>query len=341
MLSLILAPIFVFAVIVIIHESGHFLLAKATGMKVDEFAVGFGPKICSCRKGETEYSLRLIPLGGYNKIAGMGEDENTDERAFSQKPVWARLIVILAGSIFNVLLAFFIFVGIFAVNGVYSFNHEPMVGSTIEGSSAHDAGLAAGDKIISINGEKVEKWEDISRLTSDKIGRVLLLTYERNKEIATVTVIPQDNGQGRAIVGITPKLTETPVSFPDALVMGFDRCVFIMEQIYEGMAGLVRGEGTGDVAGPIGVARMAGMVADSGMVSLLAFIALLSLNLGFLNLLPIPLLDGGVFWLTVMEGIYGKALPHRALIVIQSVGIVFLLVLFLLAMKNDITAIYK
>lgn len=341
MLNSIVAPILVFAIIVIVHESGHFFLAKATGMKVDEFAVGFGPKVWSVKKGETEYSLRAIPLGGYNKIAGMSEEGADSERAFSRKPVWARLLVVLAGSVFNILLAFFIFAGIFAIHGVYTFQHAPVVGSTLEGSSARDAGLAEGDIIISINGDAIEKWEDIGRLTTDKAGRVLSVTFERNKEIHRVTVIPQDNGSGKAIMGITPQLERESVPFHRAIVMGFDRCVFIMEQIGEGIIGLVHGKGTTDVAGPIGVARMAGVVADSGAVSLLAFIALLSLNLGFLNLLPIPLLDGGLFWLTVLEGIYGKSLPSKALFIIQSIGVTFLLGLFLLAMMNDITAIYK
>ena len=134
MLNTILAPIFVFAVIVIVHEGGHFIMAKLTGMKVEEFAVGFGPKILSRKRGETVYSLRWIPLGGYNKIAGMSTDENEDPRAFSNRPVWARLLVILAGSFFNILLAFFIFMSIFLVNGLYTFKDEPVVGSVLENS---------------------------------------------------------------------------------------------------------------------------------------------------------------------------------------------------------------
>ena len=178
MLNAIIAPVIVFAIIVIVHEGGHFFMAKLTGMKVDEFAVGFGPKIVSFRKGETLYSLRAIPLGGYNKIAGMNRDDLDDPRAFRQRPTWAKLLVIAGGALFNILLAFFIFTAIFSVNGIHTFKDIPVAGSVLEESSAASAGIKAGDKIISINGEKVERWEDIGRIVSDKAGRVLSVVID-------------------------------------------------------------------------------------------------------------------------------------------------------------------
>lgn len=178
MLNAIIAPVIVFAIIVIVHEGGHFFMAKLTGMKVDEFAVGFGPKIVSFRKGETLYSLRAIPLGGYNKIAGMNRDDLDDPRAFRQRPTWAKLLVIAGGALFNILLAFFIFTAIFFINGIHTFKDIPVAGSVLEESSAARAGIKAGDKIISINGEKVERWEDIGRIVSDKAGRVLSVVID-------------------------------------------------------------------------------------------------------------------------------------------------------------------
>ena len=163
MLNAIIAPVIVFAIIVIVHEGGHFFMAKLTGMKVDEFAVGFGPKIVSFRKGETLYSLRAIPLGGYNKIAGMNRDDLDDPRAFRQSPTGAKQKPTktkqqekAGGALFNILLAFFIFTAIFFINGIHSFKDIPVAGSVLEESSAARAGIKAGDKIISINGEKVE-----------------------------------------------------------------------------------------------------------------------------------------------------------------------------------------
>ena len=178
MLNAIIAPVIVFAIIVIVHEGGHFFMAKLTGMKVDEFAVGFGPKIVSFRKGETLYSLRAIPLGGYNKIAGMNRDDLDDPRAFRQRPTWAKLLVIAGGALFNILLAFFIFTAIFFINGIHTFKDIPVAGSVLEESSAARAGIKAGDKIISINEEKVERWEDIGRIVSDKAGRVLSVVID-------------------------------------------------------------------------------------------------------------------------------------------------------------------
>lgn len=340
MLNTILAPILVFAIVVIVHEGGHFLMAKLTGMKVDEFAVGFGPKIASFTKGETLYSLRLIPLGGYNKIAGMNRGESEDPRAFCQRPTWAKLLVIVGGALFNILLAFFIFTAIFSIDGIRTFKDLPQVGSVLAESSAAHAGVAAGDRIISIDGNKVEKWSDIAALVSDKSGRVLSVVLESNGDKKMVTIIPQDNGAGRAIMGITPYMEKEDVSFVRATSLGAERCVYLLKTMVSGLADIFTGTKAG-VAGPIGVARMAGTVADSGIMALFAFIALLSLNLGLLNLLPIPLLDGGHLILILIEGISGKELPERALYYIQAVGITIIGCIFLFAMFNDLTSLMK
>ena len=340
MLNTILAPVFVFAIIVIVHEGGHFIMAKLTGMKVEEFAVGFGPKIFSKKRGETLYSLRCIPLGGYNKIAGMAPGENEDPRAFSNRPVWARLLVISAGSVFNILLAFFIFMSIFSINGLYTFKDEPVVGSVLENSSAYHAGIVKGDTIRTINGHKIIKWSDIGPCVSDRAGRVLTVEIESAGQMKKVTVIPQDNGEGRAVMGITPHMDRNNVSFIEAVRLSYDRCAFILAQIIGGLQQIFTGT-SGDVAGPIGVARMAGTVAEAGITALFTFIALLSLNLGFLNLLPVPLLDGGLFLLTLLEAVYGKKLPEKSLYYIQALGVTVIAFLFLLAMFNDISSIFK
>ena len=249
MLNAIIAPVIVFAIIVIVHEGGHFFMAKLTGMKVDEFAVGFGPKIVSFRKGETLYSLRAIPLGGYNKIAGMNRDDLDDPRAFRQRPTWAKLLVIAGGALFNILLAFFIFTAIFFINGIHTFKDIPVAGSVLEESSAARAGIKAGDKIISINEEKVERWEDIGRIVSDKAGRVLSVVIDSEGVKKTVTVIPKDNGEGRAIMGITPSVEKEDVSLDRAVSLGAERCVYILKIMVAGLADILAGAEAG-VAGP-------------------------------------------------------------------------------------------
>lgn len=341
MLVNILAPIFVFAVIVLIHEGGHFITAKLTGMRVDEFAVGFGPKLGGLKKGETLYSLRAIPLGGFNRIAGMDSSDKTDDpRAFVNRPVWARLLVIAAGSISNVLLAFFIFVGAFIYAGYQTFPNLPVVGSVLAGTSAEKQGIAAGDKILSVAGKEVNTWTDIGKITKDLDTRIVPVKVSHEGEEKTLTIMMTDGEGGRPIIGISPYLEHHQVGVGEAFLMGGERCVFLLKMMVTGLADMITGH-EADVAGPIGVARMSAQVADTGFLSLLLFIALLSLNLGFLNLLPIPLLDGGVLILTLIEGVRGRELPEKALYYIQTVGVTILLGLFLFAMCNDINGLMK
>lgn len=341
MLVNILAPIFVFAVIVLIHEGGHFITAKLTGMRVDEFAVGFGPKLGGLKKGETLYSLRAIPLGGFNRIAGMDSSDKTDDpRAFVNRPVWARLLVIAAGSISNVLLAFFIFVGAFLYAGYQTFPNLPMVGGVLAGTSAEKQGIGAGDKILSVAGKEVNTWTDIGKITKDLDTRIVPVKVSHEGEEKTLTIMMTDGEGGRPIIGISPYLEHHQVGVGEAFLMGGERCVFLLKMMVTGLADMITGH-EADVAGPIGVARMSAQVADTGFLSLLLFIALLSLNLGFLNLLPIPLLDGGVLILTLIEGVSGRELPEKALYYIQTVGVTILLGLFLFAMCNDINGLLK
>lgn len=341
MLVNILAPIFVFAVIVLIHEGGHFITAKLTGMRVDEFAVGFGPKLGGLKKGETLYSLRAIPLGGFNRIAGMDSSDKTDDpRAFVNRPVWARLLVIAAGSISNVLLAFFIFVGAFIYAGYQTFPNLPVVGSVLAGTSAEKQGIAAGDKILSVAGKEVNTWTDIGKITKDLDTRIVPVKVSHEGEEKTLTIMMTDGEGGRPIIGISPYLEHHQVGVGEAFLMGGERCVFLLKMMVTGLEDMITGH-EADVAGPIGVARMSAQVADTGFLSLLLFIALLSLNLGFLNLLPIPLLDGGVLILTLIEGVSGRELPEKALYYIQTVGVTILLGLFLFAMCNDINGLMK
>lgn len=341
MLVNILAPIFVFAVIVLIHEGGHFITAKLTGMRVDEFAVGFGPKLGGLKKGETLYSLRAIPLGGFNRIAGMDSSDKTDDpRAFVNRPVWARLLVIAAGSISNVLLAFFIFVGAFLYAGYQTFPNLPVVGTVLAGTSAEKQGIEAGDKILSVAGKEVNTWTDIGKITKDLDTRIVPVKVSHEGEEKTLTIMMTDGEGGRPIIGISPYLEHHQVGVGEAFLMGGERCVFLLKMMVTGLADMITGH-EADVAGPIGVARMSAQVADTGFLSLLLFIALLSLNLGFLNLLPIPLLDGGVLILTLIEGVRGRELPEKALYYIQTVGVTILLGLFLFAMCNDINGLLK
>ena len=339
MLISVLAPLVMFGIIVLVHEGGHFVCAKLTGMRVDEFAVGFGPVLWSKKCGETLYSLRLIPLGGFNKIAGMEPGTEHDPRSFSARPVWARLLVISAGSLMNILLAFFIFTGIIYHLGIQSLPERPIIGSVVSGSPAEAAGLTDGDILLTIDGVKVETWTDIAGCLRGKENRVVPVTYERAGEIHAISLIPQES-EGRTVVGIMAKMDSRPVSLAEAAGLGVERSLFVTGAVFEGIRQMISGASE-DIAGPIGIARMAGTVAEVGWMQFLLFIAIISLNLGLLNLFPIPMLDGGILLLTICEAIARRRLPERALYYIQMVGVAILLGLFLLGTSNDLTRLLK
>ena len=338
-----LAPFIVFGVIVLVHEGGHFLTAKWTGMKVEEFAIGFGPRLFSFKKGETVYSLRLFPLGGFNRIMGMDPPlpgERRDPRAFSERPVWQKLLVISAGSLTNIVMAFLIFCSVFWVMGVQSFPDRPEIGRVIPGMPAEMAGLLPGDRILSVDGKAIGKWTDLRGVWGNKPGRILPMTIERDGVTKEVTIIPRDNGEGQALVGVTAALDSRPISAAEAVRLGAGESLAVVQSVFLGIASAVTG-GQAEVSGPIGVARMAGVVAEVGPAQFFLFIAILSLNLGIMNLFPVPLLDGGLFFLILGEALFRRRLSGRVLHYIQAVGITILLALFIFATMNDISALMK
>lgn len=339
-MTTLLAAVFVFAVIVLIHEFGHFITAKLVHMKVLEFSVGFGPKLCSVRKGETMYSLRILPLGGFNRIQGMSRSEARGPRDFINRPVWQRLIVIAAGSVFNFLLAYFLMAGILYHTGIQSFPNEPVIGNVLAGSPAQNAGLDAGDRIISIDGQPVAKWTDISPLIPQAPHSPVNVEVERNQEHFYVSLIPEEK-EGRAVMGIAPYIETKSITPVQAFVISGQRFWLLVKAVFQGLASMVTGQNLDDVAGPVGIARMAGTVAENGIIPLLLFVAFLSLNLGLLNLLPIPLLDGGILLFTLIEGITGRELPEKAMSYINMIGIFILGALFVFAMTNDISSLFK
>lgn len=334
----ILATIFVFGIIVFIHEFGHFITAKASGMRVDEFAIGFGPAIAKKRKGETLYSIRAIPLGGYNKIAGMDPEEPLDDRSFLNKPVWKRFIVIAAGAVFNFLLAIVIFFMIYAVNGIQTPSMEPVVGNMMSNSPAMTAHMTVNDRIVSINGKPVNEWTDISKSLQGTANTLVPIVVNRDGVNQELTVIPEAVGNdSRAVIGINPVMNSMPLNVAEAVVQSLHTTGFVLVSMVDGIWSMITGHTNAELAGPIGVAQMAGQVAESGFANLLQFTALLSLNLGVINLLPIPALDGGHLIVLIIEGITRRRLPAKALQYIQMTGIVILLALFVYATTHDIS----
>lgn len=339
-ITVILAAIFVFGLVVIVHEWGHFVAAKSLGMRVDEFAVGFGPKIFSYQKGETLYSLRIIPLGGFNKIAGMDAEEDLDSRSYLSKPLWSRAIVIAAGSIMNmvlpIFLLFFIYTGVGMEQPV---NDEPVLGEVIVGKAASDAGLLTDDKILSINGAAVSTWSSmIQEFQKNPSGEAVTLKIQREGKQQEISVVPEyDQQSGRNLIGVMAKTHLVKAGLIEGMELAVKQTGFLIKAILGGLYQMFSGNSAVELSGPIGVARMAGDVAStSGFAGLLGFAAFLSINLGLINLLPIPALDGGHLLVLFVEMIRGRQLDPKLANRIQMIGVAFLLSLFVLVTMQDL-----
>lgn len=342
MVLTIAAAIFVFGLLVLVHELGHFITAKLTGMRVDEFAIGFGPKLVSFKHGETAYSIRAVPLGGFNDIAGMDpEDKDAGDRGYSAKPMLSRMIVIIAGSAMNLILPIFLFFGIYFFSGVATPSTEPVLGRVIEGEAADKAGLQDGDRIIAIDGKPVETWTDLLAAIRDKGGETLSFRVARGGEEVEAQVTPvYDAQQKRAMVGVMGATETRHPGFAESVQLAVTRTAAILYAMAEALYKILLELSGAELAGPLGVAQMAGEVAQMGFVPLLNFAAFLSLNLGLVNLFPIPALDGGHFLLLCVEAVRGKPLGPKAFGYVQRVGIALLLLLMLFATKNDIMRVF-
>ena len=344
MILTIAAAVFVFGLLVLVHEFGHFITAKMTGMRVDEFAIGFGPKIISKRRGETVYSLRAIPLGGFNDIAGMEPENNpAGERGFCAKPVLSRMIVILAGATMNFILPVVLFFTIYATLGIAQPATEPVIGGIIEGMSAEKAGLKEGDEILSVNGQAVATWKEFTdKLRTIDEGQNILLEFKRGDEVSKVTVSPTYNKQEqRVLVGVQSSIVYEKKSVLESFTLAIDHTKEITVMMIDSIIMLFQEpEQTENLAGPIGIVQMSGQVAERGFIPLLNFAALLSINLGIINLLPVPVLDGGHFVNLFIEAVRGKPLGSKAVAYTQRVGITLLIMLMLFATKNDLVRVF-
>ncbi len=335
----ILACIFVFGILVTVHEFGHFITAKLTGMKVEEFSIGFGPTIYQQQEGETLYSLRMLPLGGYNKIAGMDPDDPEDpERGFNSKPVSSRMLVILAGSLMNILLPVLIFFGLFLAFGMDVPENKPVLGQIIEGYPAEQSGLKEGDRILSINGKPVHEWLDIRKNIADSGMQPIPFEIQRDKEKLTITVTPGVNPEtGKPFIGVVSSLKNVRLTPVQAVVASVTATKNIIKNMYASLYHMVTGKTKAEFSGPVGVAKMAGEVAHKGFDRLMQFTAMLSLNLAIINLLPLPALDGGHFLILLIEAVTGHKLGKTAMQNIQKVGVAMILALTIFATFKDLT----
>ena len=301
----ILACFLVFSVLVFFHELGHFLVAKATGMYVKEFAIGFGPKLFQKKYGETLYTLRLLPLGGFNNIAGMNLEKQDDTgRGFYSKSVGARMAVILAGSFMNLLIPFVILFGVFYVSGVDEVDTRPIIGQVLEEKPAFKAGLKPGDKVLMIDGKPVATWDEVMKGIINGHKEGIEFTVERGKTPKVIKVVPEIRKEiGVPFVGVSATIKKTPVSASRAWELSVSNVTHMTKAMIASLYDMVAGNNEVQLSGPVGIAKLTGRVANQGLSMLFKFMAILSLNLGVLNLLPLPALDGGHFVLLLIEAI--------------------------------------
>lgn len=444
----IIATIVLLGVLIFVHELGHFAAAKAVGVEVQRFSIGLGPKIFGFQKGETEYVLSWIPLGGYVKMGGMddevmermegGADQVAREpgpRDFDAKPIWARTVVISAGVIMNMLFAFAVYVGVNAfwgvgvlaetrvgqvavdalpegaealadlatgsrvvlagerkvdhwgdvVGGILEAPDGPIVIETEEpvarfeldvseepsvrqqlarsiriwipselgdirpGSPAEDAGLERGDRVISLQGEPIDTWDHFVEKIQARPGQATELVLERDGRRLVRTVTPEEATQEDpdtgelvrvGLVGVFVPLVELsyqPVTIAEAVMLGYEETVAITVLILGFLRDLVTGGVSPRDVGSIGaIAQMSGQAASAGLVIFLKFMALFSVNLAILNLLPIPILDGGHLVFLAIEAVRGKALPIEQRLRWSNVGLIVVIGIMIWALSNDV-----
>ncbi|WP_422486805.1 RIP metalloprotease RseP [Gudongella sp. DL1XJH-153] len=327
-----LAAIFVFLLVVLVHEAGHFTVAKMVGIRVNEFAIGMGPKLVQKIKGETKYTLRALPIGGYVKMEGEDESSN-DPRSFSNVSVWSRIAVITAGAIMNFVLAIVV-LSIVAFNvGVPS----TTIGEIIDGSPAQEYGIAAGDRIVEIEGVPINNWDDIvTTINTQSPEELLEVQVVRNDEMISMEVMPTVD-EGRVIIGIVP---EYDSGFFTAIKSGFQETWYFLKLMFQFLGMLFQGNvSTNDLAGPVGVINEIGNAASMGFVSVLYILGFISINLGFFNLLPIPALDGSKIVFLLIELFRGKPIDADKEGFIHFIGFIFLISLMLIVTYKDLIRI--
>lgn len=349
MLTALVSTIVVLGVLIFVHELGHFLVAKWAGVTVLRFSFGFGPRLVGFKRGETDYCISAIPLGGYVKMLGEdpGEEVAEDEfhQSFPSQPVSKRIAIVLAGPLCNFFFAIITFTLIFALAGIPRLTTE--IGSVNSGSPAEAAGLQPGDKVLSINGRTLQAWDELSH-TIEELGHApLTVKVQRGAEILTFTVTPTHSevkdifGEPvkRPVMGVTAsgKSEIEEVTPLDAVASSFTQTwnlsrLFLLTvvKMFEGVVSVKT------LGGPILIAQMAGQQAQEGIINLINFMAVISVNLAVLNLLPIPVLDGGHILFFSIEAILRRPLATRKIEVAQKVGMFILLALMLFVFYNDI-----
>jgi len=348
-LKTVILSIVVFGIIVFVHEFGHYILAKLTGIRVEEFALGMGPKLVSKKWGETVYSIRVLPLGGFCKMSGetgnspeYDNREYEDMRRFDKKPLWARASVIAAGPIMNFFLAILLFSMIFAILGIPG-DISNEIGSIIAQSPADKAGLQPGDRIIGIDDTQVNDWNSLVSVIHTNPGKSLKLTVERENKSFKVDVIPEfDSANNVGLIGISSTEPEwKDIGIIESIVIGYKKTIEITRLTAVGLIQIITGQVSADgISGPVGIIQLIEESARYGIIYVVNLTALISINLGLLNLLPIPALDGSRLFFLFIEGLRGRPVNPAKENLIHFMGFMLLMLLMVFITYRDIVKLF-
>lgn len=351
MITNIISAIIVLGVLVFVHELGHFLFAKKLGVGVTIFSLGFGPKLIGWQKGETLYQIAAFPLGGFVKMIGENPREEVSAkdrvRSFTHQPVRKRAAIVAAGPVFNLLFAAVLFssMNLFGIPYV-----TPKIGEVTPGLPAENAGIKKGDVVLAVNGQEVKKWDNLSKMVRDSNGNQIVLKIKRDGQIREIPVIPQPSKTKNAfgeevqynMIGIAPSddlLIEKVgplASIAKGLAQTWQAIELTIVSIVKMIERVIPAKMIG---GPILIAQVAGEMVKRGLRSFVSLMALLSVNLGIINLFPIPILDGGYFPFLLAEAILRRPISIKKMENAQQIGLILVIMLMLFAFYNDILRI--
>lgn len=356
-MTTLLSFLLVLGVLIFVHELGHFLFAKAFGVRVLTFSLGFGTRVVGRQWGETEYLISAFPLGGYVKM--YGEEPGAEvapeerERSFAHKPGWQRFLIVFAGPLFNMLFAVLLFFAMYAAVGLPEPVDSGVIGTVQADSVAQRAGLLPGDTILAIDGERIASWLQISGLIRDSGGKKITLEVQRGGERLQIEVRPEvlpvhnffgEEVERRYMIGIEPRqeLHYVSVSLGTSMQAALVQTWYLSELTVQAIVKLIqRIVPASELGGPIRIAEIAGQQMAAGWLDFLSFMGLLSINLGILNLLPIPVLDGGHLVFLSLEMLRRRPLSERSMEISQRIGIALLGTLMIFVFYNDIVRLVQ
>ena len=336
-----LIAVVMLGLIIFVHELGHFLTAKLFKMPVSEFSIGMGPQVFSVDTKNTAYSFRAIPIGGYVNIEGM-EVGSEVENGFSSKPAYQRFIVLFAGVFMNFLMAFILLFAIAKINGRIEYDTNAIIGGLVKGG-ANEQILKVDDKILELDGKKINVWTDISKITKASQNKEeISALIERNGKEENITLkLTKDEENNRVVLGISPKYKKIDLSTTESLDFAKNSFNSIFTDTIKGFFTLFSGKASlKEISGPVGIFKVVGEVSKFGWVSIISLCVVLSINIGVLNLLPIPALDGGRIIFVFLE-LFGIKINKKWEEKLYKSGMILLLFFILMISVNDVWKLFN